>query len=119
MRQHYNHLTHTAKEEKEAELKRWVEQHSAEEIKLANHARARLRAKLESSKGKNRHSKWPPIRDERSAKRPVSTFLQFSINRQNSGDFHNIKVTERAKLIGQEWKALSQEEKDVSRWRML
>lgn len=39
--------------------------------------------------------------------------MQFSISRQASGDFQNIAVQERAKLISQEWKALSEEEKQV------
>lgn len=46
-------------------------------------------------------------------KRPVSAYIQFSINRQNSGDFKNIAIAQRAKLIGQEWKALSESDKKV------
>lgn len=46
-------------------------------------------------------------------KRPASSYLQFSINRQASGDFRNIPVSERGKLIGKEWKALSESEKKV------
>ncbi len=44
----------------------------------------------------------------------MTAYVQFSINRQASGDFANIKVPDRAKLIGAEWKALSEGEKEVS-----
>jgi hypothetical protein len=46
-------------------------------------------------------------------KKYLSSYLIFSASRQESGDFKNIAVPERAKLIGQEWKALTQEEKEV------
>ena len=58
--------------------------------------------------------KYSQIKDERAVKRPASSYIQFSINRQASGDFKNISVGERAKLIGKEWKALSESEKKVS-----
>ena len=45
---------------------------------------------------------------------PVGPYMQFSINRNASGDFKHIGVIERAKLIGQEWKALNESEKKVS-----
>lgn len=110
-RQHYNHLAHTNTEAQRAELKRWVESHSAEEIAIANTARASLRRQEDRQKGCP--SKFSPIHDERAVKRGLNPFLQFSINRNASGDFKNISITERAKLIGQEWKALSAEEKKV------
>lgn len=111
--QHYNHLSHTERERRQAEYKRWVESHSPEEIEIANRARYTLR--LRSQKKQGRHSKWPAIQDERQVKRPLSAYLQFSINRHKSGDFTNISTTERAKLIGKEWRELDQSEKDVSR----
>jgi hypothetical protein len=57
--------------------------------------------------------KWPIIKDERQVKRATTSFVQFSISRQASGDFKHIAVSERAKLLSQEWKALSDEEKQV------
>lgn len=108
--QHYNHLAHTAREAAAADYKRWVESHSPEEIKLANSARKKLR-KVDDKKSPK---KWSAIEDERLAKRPVTSYVHFSISRQASGDFNNIKIGERAKLISQEWKALDAEEKQVS-----
>ena len=109
--QHYNHLGHQATEAAQAEYKRWVESHTPEEIQLANRARHQLRRKL-NLKGTR---KYVQIKDERAVKRPASSYLQFSINRQASGDFRNIPVSQRAKLIGQEWKALSESEKKVGK----
>ena len=63
---------------------------------------------------KNRASKWQALVDERRPIRPGGAFIQFSVNRQSSGDFRNISAPERAKLISQEWKALDAEEKKVS-----
>ena len=99
-------------EEQRAAHKRWVEQHAPEEIAIANTARASLRRQEDRKKGKA--TKFPVIHDERAVKRGMTAFLQFSINRHASGDFKNIQLGERAKLIGQEWKALNEEEKKVS-----
>ena len=112
--QHYNHLAHTAAESANAEYKRWVESHTPEEIQVANRARMGLRHKQPPKAGRGRN-KWTAIQDERAIKRPLSAFLQFSVNRNASGDFRNIPVGERAKLIGKEWQALSESEKKVGR----
>jgi hypothetical protein len=40
--------------------------------------------------------------------------MLFNISRQKSGDFKNIAVSERGRLIGQEWNVLSEDEKAVS-----
>jgi hypothetical protein len=109
--QHYNHLAHTQTEANQAAYKTWVESHTPEQISFANNARRSLRRKLgDKVKGT---SKYKPIKDERLVKRPVTSYLQFSINRQASGDFRNIPVSERSKLISKEWKALSEGEKKV------
>lgn len=92
-------------------MKRWVESHTPEEIAIANTARAALRRK--EDRKKNHRTKYPAIHDERAVKRGISAYIQFNLNRQASGDFKHIPMTERAKLIGQEWKALSEEEKRV------
>ncbi|KAK3672256.1 hypothetical protein LTR78_007796 [Recurvomyces mirabilis] len=116
--EHYNHLAHQAKETGQADYKKWVESHTVDKIAAANRARQQLR-RLEKKVADDAspHKKLYGVRvqsihDERRVKSPISSYFQFSINRQASGDFKNITVQERAKLIGQEWKALSQEEKD-------
>lgn len=58
--------------------------------------------------------KWPAIKDERRVKRPMPPFVQFTLNRHASGDFKRMKLPDASKLIGQEWKALSSDEKKVS-----
>jgi len=82
-----------------------------DEIRLANNARKILRnrkgLKLPSAATRN-------IEDERKPKRALTAYFIFNTSRQESGDFRNIAVPERAKLLGQEWKALSEEEKEVS-----
>jgi len=90
-----------------------VQEHTPEQIHEANRARKTLRRKLPVKK--NRRSPWAAIQDERAAKAPLSSYVQFMINRTASGDFKNIRPTERVKLIGQEWHALSETEKNVSR----
>lgn len=111
--QHYNHLANSNAQETQAQYKKWVESHSADEIQQANVARRALRRKLEQDRPKRTRSKWPPIHDERAVKRPSNPFAQFVMNRNASGDFKGITLPERGKLIGQEWKALSDLEKSV------
>ncbi|KAI5370241.1 Putative High mobility group box domain-containing protein [Septoria linicola] len=105
--EHYNHIRRTANEAAAANYKQWIESHSADQIRLANLARAQLRREFPKQK-----NKWVELQDERRPKRPQSPYLSFSLNRQSSGDFTNIKITERSKLISQEWKALSTSEKE-------
>jgi hypothetical protein len=95
-----------------AEYKRWVESHTPLEIRLANSARYRLRRREQLPK--KMHTKWREIVDERAPKKAVQAFALFVTDRSSSGDFKNISPPDRMKLIGQEWRALSEEEKSVS-----
>ena len=56
---------------------------------------------------------WPAIKDERLVKKPMTPYLQFSVNRRASGDFKSIKLADAQKLIAQEWHALTEGEKEV------
>ncbi|GAB7325128.1 hypothetical protein MBLNU13_g09211t1 [Cladosporium sp. NU13] len=106
--EHYNHLARVRREDSAAEFKRWVESHSIAEIKLANNARRALNRKdPKLSRTATRH-----IQDERLPKKGVTAYLAFSSSRQTSGDFKHIAVTDRSKLIAEEWKALDAEEKE-------
>lgn len=114
--QHYNHLASQETEAARAEYKRWVESHSPEQIKQANRARNQLNKKFppKPADGKHqRHAKFSQIQDERQPKQPMGSYILFAKNRQESGDFKNIAIPERAKLIGQEWRALTLAEKQV------
>ena len=80
---------------------------------MANIARAYLRRKYKEDKvGKGQ--RWKKLEDDRLPLLPRSAFFRFAHDRRESGDFKNIPLTEGAKLIGQEWKALSASEKKVS-----
>ena len=89
-----------------------MEEHTVEQIELANAARRSLRQKAPVQK--YCQTPWNPINDERAAKRPVTAWVQFVITRNASGDFKHISIAERSKLLSQEWKALSEDEKKVS-----
>lgn len=112
--QHYNHIAHTELEKDRAEYKRWVESHSVEEIEAANKARRSLRRRLKDKP--TQVKKYKAIKDERGVKRPISSFAHFSISRHASGDFKHIPVPESGKLMSQEWKALSEGERQVCSW---
>lgn len=45
--------------------------------------------------------------------RPSSAYIHFVTNRTTSSDFNGIQAKDRMKLIGQEWKSLSEDEKNV------
>ncbi|KXT03568.1 hypothetical protein AC578_10005 [Pseudocercospora eumusae] len=106
-REYYNHLAHTKNEEQHAIFKRWVESHTPGEIQKANGARSQLRKMLPSQK-----IKWAKIEDERVPKKPAGPFAVFTGSRRGSGDFKGIKMGDAAKLVAQEWKAMSSSEKE-------
>lgn len=110
--EHYNHVARVAKEKGLAEYKAWVESHTPEQIIAANRARMKLRRDFTPTDKKHAY-KWPAINDERAVKKALTPYMQFARSRLNSGDFKNIPLLEGAKLVGQEWNALSSEEKMV------
>lgn len=90
-----------------------MESHTTEQIETANKARVHLRR---LAKGKpSEVKKWPKIVDERHVKQPIRPYPQFVSNRYASGDFKNMEFKNSVKLIAQEWKALTPEEKKASR----
>ncbi|KAF3000154.1 hypothetical protein E8E13_005466 [Curvularia kusanoi] len=117
-RERLNHLAAERNEARAAEYKAWVESHTVDEIRIANNARRLLRKKLaerDSLAGKAPTARRPAntdhIPDDRRVKRPLTSFTIFFAERSSSSDFKGIAVTEKAKLIAEEWKALSASEK--------
>ncbi|KAF2771671.1 hypothetical protein EJ03DRAFT_372631 [Teratosphaeria nubilosa] len=108
----YNHLAHTAREESQVAFKKWVESHTPDEIAEANRARKALRRKAEVQRKKGHKIVWVEIEDERAVKGPMTPYAAFNANRQKSPDFNNISFVDRSRLVAQEWKAMSQEEKN-------
>lgn len=102
-------MVHTSGEAADAKYKSWVESHDVNEIRIANLARAKLR-RSSDAKGAR---KWAAIKDERQVKQAGNAYVQFVVSRNASGDFKNISLVERSKLVAQEWKALDDEEKQV------
>ncbi|KAF2221213.1 hypothetical protein BDZ85DRAFT_251705 [Elsinoe ampelina] len=97
--------TRAAKEEranKEREYAAWVGGKSAEEIRLANEARKKLRALKVRGYGE--------IKDERKLTRPPTAYVRFSTERARSGQ-HGGTFTEQAKESARSWKELSQTQK--------
>lgn len=110
--EHYNHIANEKTAAKRAEYQAWVNSHTPEQIRIANNARAQLRKKLGGTNEKRKqHAHTAKIHDERHVKKPSSAYILFSKERWASGDLKGITATESAKLIGNEWKALSASEK--------
>lgn len=110
--QHYNHLAQQLNAANKAKLDAWINSHTPEEIRVANRARALLRKKL-MGKQKSAPAYTSKLHDDRQVKTVPSAYIFFFTARHASGDFKNIKAQDASKLIGNEWKALSDAEKKV------
>lgn len=82
--------------------------HTPLQIKAANEARKKLRRKF-----KDKKRQFPIIQDSRQVKRAKTAFMIFVEQLNSSGEFENLKVTERGAEAGQRWKGLTQGEKEV------
>jgi hypothetical protein len=109
--QHYNHLANERTVAIRKTFEAWIKQHTPEQIRQANLARAYLRRVVEKPSMRRRYFR---LEDDRALKQPLSGYLRFSMERRNSGDMKSISLTEVSKLAAQEWKALSAGEKKVS-----
>ncbi|KAG7107037.1 Non-histone protein 10 like [Verticillium longisporum] len=92
-----------------AAYKAWVESHTPAEIVAANNARNVLRRKVNKGRGVTHRF---PIRDERLPKRPTTVYNLFFKARWASGDFSG-SVTEATRTIAEEYKQLSEEQRQV------
>ncbi|KAF1840981.1 uncharacterized protein K460DRAFT_347492 [Cucurbitaria berberidis CBS 394.84] len=110
--EHYNHLANDKNVARQAELRAWIHSYTPEEIRIANNARAALRRKLAGTPTKRKYpAHTSKLHDDRHVKKPASAYLLFNLDRYASGDLKGIKTTDAAKLVGNEWKALSAGEK--------
>lgn len=88
----------------EVALASWIESKTEEEIRAANRARSRLRKLGFNSKFRLIDPRHVP---------KIQPYTVFFKERWSSGAFSNQVVTEAAKQIGREWKALSDAEREV------
>lgn len=89
-------------------MKKWIESHTPDEIRIANNARTMLKRKL------NKPASYTLISDPRIPKKPANSYLHYVQEKLASGDFKGIKLSEAIVLISNEWKALSPSQKTVS-----
>ncbi|KAF2272596.1 uncharacterized protein EI97DRAFT_436836 [Westerdykella ornata] len=107
-REHYNHLATEENAARAKQYKDWVHSHTAEEIRVANVARARLR-RLFKAEQKKPPKNTAKIEDDRRVKKRTP-FNNFYTERLASGDFKGIEAKEWLKLAWKEWKALTEAE---------
>jgi len=101
----YNHTAIQSNAQKEVALKKWVESHTPDQIRIANNARAQLRAKSKTKKS------WTPIQDERRPKTAISAYFYFSKEKRASGELKGISFVDSTKLLADEWRSLSPSQK--------
>ncbi|KFY26641.1 hypothetical protein V493_03972 [Pseudogymnoascus sp. VKM F-4281 (FW-2241)] len=107
-RERYNQIANTNKSANDASYEAWLASLSPQQIYESNHAQQRLK-----QLGLIRSGKQLKIDDPRIPKRPSSSYILFVKERYTSGDFKGIPSTEAAKLLAQEYKALSESEKKL------
>jgi hypothetical protein len=104
--QAYNHTANQNKAANKLALKKWVESHTPDQIRVANNARKQLKRKLTARK-------YPLIPDDRAPKHPTNAMIYYMKEKHASGDLKGLKISETASLLSQEWKNLSASERKV------
>jgi len=104
--QAYNHTANQNKAANKLALKKWVESHTPDQIRVANNARKQLKRKLTARK-------YPLIPDDRAPKHPTNAMIYYMKEKHASGDLKGLKISETANLLSQEWKNLSASERKV------
>ncbi|KAJ5160432.1 uncharacterized protein N7482_007436 [Penicillium canariense] len=87
----------------EASYEAWLKQYTPLQIKEANTARKALR--------RLGQTKFRTIQDDRLVKRPMTTFFYFLSERHGSGDFKHMAVKDVALRTADEWKSMTDSEK--------
>ncbi|KAL5349437.1 hypothetical protein ACLOAV_005729 [Pseudogymnoascus australis] len=105
-REHYNQIANANKATNDASYEAWLASLSPQQIYDSNHAQQRLK-----QLGLIKPGKHLKIDDPRIPKRPLSSYILFVKERYTSGDFKGISSVEAAKILTQEYKALSDSEK--------
>ncbi|KAL2159193.1 hypothetical protein VTH06DRAFT_2625 [Thermothelomyces fergusii] len=88
----------------EANLKSWIEEHTAQEIREANLARQLLRRKYGLNVG-------PTIQDPRFPKPAMNGYAAYVKSRYHAPEYEGVKPTEKLVKIGEEWRAMSPEQR--------
>lgn len=110
---HYNHVAHEKTAARQTEYRAWVHSHTPEQIHAANNARNQLRRLLATEDSKGHPHNTQKIQDDRVPKKALSAYILYFKERQASGDFNNIKVSDAGRLAGEEWRSLAASEKKV------
>ncbi|KAL9621592.1 MAG: hypothetical protein Q9160_003984 [Pyrenula sp. 1 TL-2023] len=112
-KQRYERIAAQNSEENKANLRKWLQTLSPDQIRLANRARNTLR-RLYKEKSAKAYVKSPAIlTDERLVKRQANSYNLFWRERYASGDFSGMTVPEASKLAGQEWRDMSDAQKQL------
>ena len=90
----------------EASYAAWVKSHTPSQIRDANIARRSLARIL--------NKPYRPIKDERLVKRPITAYLLYCKERNATGDFKHMAVSDATARTTEEWKGMTESEKSVS-----
>ncbi|KAL8681175.1 MAG: hypothetical protein Q9186_002707 [Xanthomendoza sp. 1 TL-2023] len=105
-REHYNHIANQNKVANKSKYKEWILSHTPSQIYEANRARRSLKSRSKSGRS------WPKLQDERSVLRQRNAYSGFVAQRYSSGDFAGLNIAESGRLIGAEWRAMSESDKE-------
>ncbi|OBT75240.1 hypothetical protein VF21_05659 [Pseudogymnoascus sp. 05NY08] len=107
-RETYNQKANANKAANDASYEAWLASLSPQQIYDSNHAQQRLK-----QLGLIKQGKHLKIDDPRIPKRPLPAYIHFVKERYTSGDFKGLSPVEAAKILAQEYKALSESEKKL------
>ncbi|EMD61396.1 hypothetical protein COCSADRAFT_230930 [Bipolaris sorokiniana ND90Pr] len=108
--EHYNHLANEQNAARKAEFEKWILNYTPQQIRIANLARTQLRKRL-ADKQKSLPSHTSKLHDPRHVKAALNPYALFFRDRHASGDLKGIAAPQASRLIGAEWKSLSESEK--------
>ncbi|KAJ9297222.1 transcriptional regulator family: HMG [Paecilomyces variotii] len=103
----YAQIAESNKAKNSAAYDAWIKSHTPLQIKEANAARRRLKQLLGDAKS----GKYSLLSDDRLVKRNPSPWALFLKERFESGDFKHMSLQEASARAGEEWKGLTESEK--------